>query len=150
MAASSDEIADVALHPSSHYARRVRFATLALLLLVLAPGCRRHRGRAHVQRVVVGDAGDAGDAAVEAATAALEDRCKRHDDCVKVELYVDGPLRCCLACGAQAALAKSSADAFIAACAQGTEMRECPIYDCKAPAMDALCVAGHCMLRPRP
>lgn len=91
------------------------------------------------------------DAAVEAAPSAeLSDVCKRHDDCVKVDLYVDGPLRCCLACGAQAAASKTAADAFLAACTHGTEMRECPIYDCKAEPMDALCVGGHCMLRPRP
>ena len=43
-----------------------------------------------------------------------------------------------------------AADAFLAACTQETEMRECPIYDCKAAPMDAVCVGGHCMLRPRP
>lgn len=139
--------------PLRRYALRVRFVPLVLLLLTLTtPGCRRrhrdHRGRAHVQRAVTVDA--EGDGSIEAGTVALDDRCQRHDDCVKVDLYVDGPLRCCLACGTQAAASKSAGDAFIAACAKDTEMRECPIYDCKAPLMDAVCVAGHCMLRPRP
>lgn len=130
------------------YARRVRFLTLALVLLALTPGCRRHRARAHGPAPI--DASVSADVAPTIDAGPLDDRCKRHDDCAKVDLFVDGPLRCCLACGAQAASSKSAADEFIAACAKDKEQRECPIYDCKAPLMDAVCVGGHCMLRPRP
>ena len=120
-----------------------------LLLLVLMPGCRRHRhARPRATKPVASALSDA--SAEVAPPSSLSDLCKRHDDCVKVDLYVEGPLRCCLACGAQAAASKLAADAFLAACTQETEMRECPIYDCKAVPMDAVCVGGHCMLRPRP
>lgn len=134
---------------------------VVLLALALVSGCRRHRARGHATRAPAaaeagtpdtatdgpGSPDGAGDGALDGP---LDDRCKRHDDCVKVDLYVDGPLRCCLACGSQAAASKAAADAFIAVCAAGKEMRECPIYDCVAPPSDAVCVAGRCMLRPRP
>lgn len=79
----------------------------------------------------------------------LDDRCKRHDDCVAIGLYPDGDLRCCLACIPQRAANKTSADAFIAMCARERAMRECPVYDCAAPTLDPRCVGGHCMLAPR-
>jgi hypothetical protein len=83
-------------------------------------------------------------------TVALDDTCKRHDDCVPVDLFIDGPLRCCIACGARAAANKSSADAFIAACAKERATRECPVYPCDAEVLDVRCVARHCQLAPRP
>ena len=80
----------------------------------------------------------------------LDDACKAHVDCVGVDLYVDGPLRCCVACGSQAAASKTSADRFIAACAKERATRECPVYDCDAEVLDPRCVGGHCQLAPRP
>jgi hypothetical protein len=80
----------------------------------------------------------------------LDDACKKHDDCAAIELFVDGPLRCCIACGAQASANKESADAFIAMCAHDRETRECPVYNCKAEVLDPKCVGGHCQLAPRP
>jgi len=85
----------------------------------------------------------------DAAPVTLDERCKRHDDCVVIGLYPDGDLRCCLACIPQRAANKTSADAFIAMCARERAMRECPVYDCVAPTLDARCVGGKCMLAPR-
>lgn len=82
--------------------------------------------------------------------ASLEEACKRHDDCVALELFVDGPLRCCISCGARAAANRASASAFIAACADERPTRDCPVDTCDAEVLDARCVGGHCQLAPRP
>ena len=137
----------------ARYAGRVRWIAIALALVA----CSRER--------VTSNAPDASDVAdtvtvdtsppVDTATSfdaqsvTLEDRCKRHDDCVAIGLYPDGDLRCCLACIPQRAANKTSADAFIAMCAHERAMRECPVYDCTAPTLDPRCVGGHCLLAPR-
>lgn len=84
------------------------------------------------------------------ANVTLSDACDKHEDCVAIELFVEGPLRCCIACGAQAAASKESGDAFIAMCAHERATRECPVYNCKAEVLDPKCVGGHCQLAPRP
>jgi hypothetical protein len=78
----------------------------------------------------------------------LDETCRHHDDCVAVLVYPDGDLRCCLACGAQRAANKTSADAFVAMCAHEREMKDCPVYDCQVPMLDARCVAKQCVLVP--
>lgn len=113
---------------------------------VIVASCAREQ-RAIPDTAIV----DAPSAMPPATSAArLEDECKHHDHCVTVGLFVDGPLRCCIACGPQAAANKSSAAQFIAACAKERATRECPVYDCAASAIDARCVGGHCLLAPRP
>lgn len=126
-------------------------ATASLLLMV---ACRREPVAAADASPPVAtshrDADPMPSASQAPGQVALDDRCVAHADCVTLDLYVDGPLRCCVACGAQAAASKTSADAFVAACAREKAMRDCPIYDCRAPAMHARCVGGRCMLAPLP
>ncbi|MBI2390141.1 MAG: hypothetical protein HYV09_11185 [Deltaproteobacteria bacterium] len=123
--------------------------------LLLAGACRRAPTPApDASPPVAATADVSADAAPVASPGsgqvALDDRCGKHDDCVTVDVYVDGPLRCCVACGSQAAASKASAEAFVAACAKAKPMRDCPILDCAAPPLDARCVGGRCMLAPRP
>jgi len=122
------------------------------IVLLFIASCSRERANAPDASAPAPEANVAIDAAPamnDAERIALEDRCKRHDDCVALNLYPDGDLRCCLACVPQRAANKTSADAFIAMCARERAMRECPVYDCVAPPLDPKCVGGKCMLAPR-
>ena len=116
----------------------------------LLVGCSRDQ-RAAVDAAAPAEVSVGVDAPVVApAHVALEDTCIRHEDCVVVDLFVDGPLRCCIACGGQAAANKKTAQSFIAACSEERKARECPVYECAAPIVDARCVGRHCQLAPRP
>lgn len=131
---------------------RLRCSRVRWIVLLFIASCSRERAVVPDASPPARDANvviDAAPAKIDAEPIALEDRCKRHDDCVAVNLYPDGDLRCCLACVPQRAANKTSADAFIAMCARERAMRECPVYDCVAPLLDPRCVAGKCMLAPR-
>lgn len=127
------------------------------LILVLIVGCSRERRTVDAGSTPV-EATPVDAAIVEAVFdvprhpehVTLEDACRRHDDCAAIDLFVDGPLRCCIACGAQAAANKATSQHFIAACSDERSTRECPVYECAAPVLDARCVGGHCLLSPRP
>lgn len=118
-------------------------ARCALVLACLICSCSRERAS------VPDTSAHAPDANVLDAAVTLDERCKHHEDCVAVNLYPDGELRCCLACIPQRAANKQSADLFIAQCARERAMRECPVYDCVAPELDPRCVGGKCLLAPR-
>lgn len=149
----------------SSYARAVRLAALAVL--VALAGCRRVTSETAALADASGVAPDTsastthdarGPRGPSAATSgssvphpgAVDDACTAHADCVAVELFVDGDLRCCVSCGATAAASKRWADRFGAFCAGARAMADCPIEECHAARLDARCVAGRCMLVPRP
>ncbi len=88
--------------------------------------------------------------ATAGSPGAVDETCEAHDDCVALTLFLEGDLRCCLSCGATAAVAKRWADRFGAWCAATRAMSDCPIADCDAKSLDARCVGRRCVLVARP